>query len=71
MRVERRGELHRHVTLVGTASELPAMKADMTASAADLAGSGLSLLRLSVPARLLMVAVAAALLWTAVLWALR
>jgi hypothetical protein len=64
MRVERRGELHRHVTLVGTASELPAMKADMTAS-------GLSLLRLSVPARLLMVAVAAALLWTAVLWALR
>jgi hypothetical protein len=32
--------------------------------------SRFSLLRLSVPARLLLVSVAAALLWTAVLWAL-
>ena len=32
--------------------------------------SGVSLLRLSVPARLVMVAVASALLWGAVLWAL-
>jgi len=32
--------------------------------------AGLSLLRLSVPARLLMVAAAAALLWSAVFWAL-
>ena len=37
---------------------------------ADMSESGSSLLRLSVPARLLMVAVAAALLWAAVLWAL-
>lgn len=71
MRGEQRGELHRHVTLVGTASELPAIKADMTAGAAEMAGRGLSMLRLSVPARLAMVAAAAALLWTAVLWALR
>ena len=34
------------------------------------AASGVSLLRLSVPARLVMVAVASALLWGAVLWAL-
>jgi hypothetical protein len=33
-------------------------------------GAGVSLLRLSVPARLLLVAAAAALLWIAVLWAL-
>ena len=32
--------------------------------------NGFSLLRLSVPARLAMVAIAAALLWGAVLWAL-
>ena len=34
------------------------------------AASGVSLLRLSVPARLVIVAVASALLWGAVLWAL-
>jgi hypothetical protein len=35
------------------------------------AARGVSLLRLSVPARLVMVAVASALLWGAVMWALR
>jgi hypothetical protein len=34
-------------------------------------GFGFSLLRLSVPARLMIVALAAALLWLAVVWALR
>ena len=36
----------------------------------DTAPSAFSLLRLSVPVRLVMVAIAAALLWGAVLWAL-
>ena len=36
----------------------------------DTADPGFSLLRLSVPARLVMAAVASALLWGAVLWAL-
>jgi hypothetical protein len=36
----------------------------------DAAPSAVSLLRLSVPARLVMVAIAAALLWGAVLWTL-
>jgi hypothetical protein len=70
MRSERRGGLHRHVALISTASDVPAMPADMPATRSDMSGSGLSLLRLSVPARLAMVAVAAALLWIAVLWAL-
>ena len=70
MRSERRGELQRHVALISTASDVPAMPADMPATRSDVSGSGLSLLRLSVPARLAMVAVAAALLWIAVLWAL-
>jgi hypothetical protein len=65
MRSERRGELHRHVALVATerdaAPSLPALTP---------AASGFSLLRLSVPARLFIVAVASALLWGAVLWAL-
>lgn len=70
MRSERRGELHRHVALISTASDVPAAAADMRATPSDMSGSGLSLLRLSVPARLAMVAAAAALLWVAVLWAL-
>lgn len=69
MRSERRGELHRHVALISTASDVPAAAADMPATPSDMSGSGLSLLRLSVPARLAMVAAAAALLWVAVLWA--
>jgi hypothetical protein len=54
MQLERVG--HRHVTPAATER--------------DVAPSGLSLLRLSVPARLAMVAIASALLWAAVLWAL-
>jgi hypothetical protein len=38
--------------------------------ASESALSGFSLLRLSVPARLLIVALATAMLWSAVLWAL-
>ena len=66
MRSERRGEVHRHVALV-------AAERDATASVPTPipAASGFSLLRLSVPARLLIVSAAAALLWGAVLWALR
>ena len=65
MRSERRSELHRHVALV-------AAERDAAASlpAPNPAASGFSLLRLSVPARLLIVAVASVLLWGAVVWAL-
>ncbi len=66
MRAERRGELHRHVTLVSGAHDAPPLEA----AAAESAGHGVSLLRLSVPARLVIVAAAAALLWLSVLWAL-
>ncbi|MGH6833411.1 MAG: hypothetical protein ACRECM_10400 [Methyloceanibacter sp.] len=66
MRSERRGELHRHVALVATERD-----ATPSLPATTLEASGFSLLRLSVPARLLIVAVASALLWGAVLWALR
>ena len=65
MRSERRGELHRHVALVATERDAAASR-----PAPTLAANGFSLLRLSVPARLLIVAVASALLWGAVLWAL-
>ena len=57
---------HRHVALVGTGPEVAAV-AGVTAPAHD---AGWSLLRMSVPARLAIVAAAAALLWLAVLWAL-
>jgi hypothetical protein len=67
MRSERRGELHPHVTLVSVAHDAPPLAA---AAAVRSAGAGASLLRLSVPARLLIVAAAAVLLWIAVLWAL-
>jgi hypothetical protein len=66
MRSERRGGLHRHVALVDTSDASPTTHV-VTAAAV----SGVSLLRLSVPARLLIVAVASAVLWGAVLWALR
>jgi hypothetical protein len=65
MRSERRGELHRHVALITNEAEIVAPVV------AHPATSGVSLLRLSVPARLLIVSVAAALLWIAVLWALQ
>ena len=55
-----RGEVHRHVAL-----------APGGAAPSAEARSGFSLLRLSVPARLIIVALAAALLWAAVLWALQ
>jgi hypothetical protein len=55
---------HRHVALV--AAEHDAATILPQADAA----SGFSLLRLSVPARLAMAAIGAALLWGAVLWAL-
>jgi hypothetical protein len=60
-----RGKVHRHVALVATERDAAASR-----PAPTLAASGFSLLRLSVPARLLIVAVASALLWGAVLWAL-
>jgi hypothetical protein len=60
--MERRGG-HRHVALVAAEHDAA------TLHQAD-AASGFSLLRLSVPARLAMAAIAAAVLWGAVLWAL-
>ena len=67
MRPEVRGERHRHVALVAT-DRAPQSAAESAPHASEL---GVSLLRLSVPARLLIVAVAAALLWGAVFWALQ
>jgi hypothetical protein len=65
MRPERRSEVHRHVALVATGPDIaPAAHAEKQAA------SGFSLLRLSVPARLVLVAIASALLWGAVFWAL-
>lgn len=69
MRSQGREERHRHVALVATASDVTPIIPDRTETARPQA-SGVSLLRASVPARLLMVAAAAALLWGAVLWAL-
>ena len=67
-----RGKAHRHVALVndegGGSAGSPHVHAHATAQ--PVPANGFSLLRLSVPARLLIVAVASALLWAAVLWAL-
>ena len=60
----RRGKVHRHVALVAAEHDSATIRPQ-----ADTA-SGFSLLRLSVPARLAMAAIASALLWGAVLWAL-
>jgi hypothetical protein len=70
MRRGRRGELHPRVALVAT--EPAEVHRFDTADTAFDAGeaAGFSLLRLSVPARLSIVAAAAALLWVAVFWAL-
>jgi hypothetical protein len=57
---------HRHVALVATGSEAAAA----SAVTVPTHSAGWSLLRMSVPARLAMVAAAAALLWVAVAWAL-
>ena len=64
-----RGKAHRHVALVATEGEAAAPHVHAVA-ASSAPASGISLLRLSVPARLLLVAVASALLWGAVFWAL-
>jgi hypothetical protein len=65
-----RGKAHRHVALVNDegvgSAGTPHVHVHATAHAS---ANGFSLLRLSVPARLLIVAVASALLWAAVLWA--
>ena len=70
MRSEQQGGLHRHVALVATEGEATPVPHAHSAAPRSLA-HGVSLLRLSVPARLLIVAIASALLWGAVLWALR
>ena len=61
--MERRG-VHRHVALVAAKHDAATILPQAEAA------SGFSPLRLSVPARLAMAAIAAALLWGAVLWAL-
>lgn len=63
-----RGKTHRHVALVATESDGAAPHIHAAASTAG--ANRVSLLRLSVPARLAIVALASALLWGAVLWAL-
>jgi hypothetical protein len=68
MRAHGREERHRHVALVAPVTVVEAEKLD--AELNPQVASGISLLRLSVPARLCLVAAAAALLWGAVAWAL-
>ena len=70
MRAERREKRHRHVALVATATAPVTVAEKIDAEFNRPAISGISLLRLSVPARLFIVAVTSALLWGAVLWAL-
>ena len=70
MRTGRREERHRHVALVAAA---PAIDNELRSSGAAFEAvhsSGFSLLLLSLLARLLLVAIAAALLWSALFWAL-
>jgi hypothetical protein len=64
-----RGKAHRHVALVATEGDAPAPHVHAVAAPSSPL-RGISLLRLSVPARLLLVAIASALLWGAVFWAL-
>jgi hypothetical protein len=66
MQSERRGGPHRHVALVSERADAALLVAAPVPSPGHF-----SLLRLSVSARLAIVAVASALLWGAVLWALR
>ena len=70
MRSRRQAGSHRPVSLVSAQADAATL-ASVIASDAEAAPNSFSLLRLSVPARLLLVAAAAALLWTGVLWALR
>ena len=68
MRAGGREERHRHVALVAPVMVVEGERFD--AESNPPVASGISLLRLSVPARLCLVAAAAALLWGAVAWAL-
>ena len=63
-----RGKVYWHVALVATKGAEAAPHAHAAASVASV--HRVSLLRLSVPARLAMVAIASLLLWGAVFWAL-
>ena len=66
-----RGKAHRHVALVATEGEAAALHLHAAAAAVPSSPArGISLLRLSVQGRLLIVAIASALLWGAVFWAL-
>ena len=73
---ERRGEVHRHGAHVATERDA-AMTAPTRSSSEAVAhqetspAGGFSLLRLSLAARLLIVAALSALLWGGVFWALR
>jgi hypothetical protein len=64
-----RGKAHRHVALVATEGEAAALHLHAAAVPSSPA-RGISLLRLSVQGRLLIVVIASALLWGAVFWAL-
>jgi hypothetical protein len=68
MRAGGREERHRHVALVAPGRVVEGERLD--AEFNPPVASGISLLRLSVPARLCLVAAAAGLLWGAVAWAL-
>jgi hypothetical protein len=70
MQTGRREERHRHVALVAATSPRISEFDRVDAELSEPQTTGFSLLRISVRARLLMVAAAAALLWGAVFWAL-
>jgi hypothetical protein len=63
------GKGHRHANLVA-AQDAMAPHVQAPAGTAAWRGNGFSLLLLSTPARLLIVAAASVLLWGAVIWAL-
>jgi hypothetical protein len=65
-----RGKVHRHVALVATEGDETMPVPHAHAAQPIASANRISLLRLSVPARLLIVAIASVLLWGAVLWAL-
>jgi hypothetical protein len=69
MRSERGSQPHRHVALV---AEVRGRSSSEAVARQETPGANrFSLLRLSLAARLLIVAAASALLWAAVFWALR
>ncbi len=68
MRSDRRGKPHRHVALVATGVR---SSSEAVAHRETPGASRFSLLRLSLAARLLIVAAASVPLWAAVFWALR